>query len=134
MARISISDVEFIHRQVKDYLKPFRFTLSLWWTTPDHNDIGVDIKGCMGGRGKDGRAEWRMPMHRAGAFWVYTGNASPALYNIIQGALEARGYFGDPQDPLGWLDAVAGLPAPPKGHPSKPATELGFPGGFDVPL
>ena len=130
MAKITISDVEYLRRQVKNYLKPFRFTLTLWWQTPAGEEMGVDIKGCVAGRDSAGVPEWRPPLHRAGAYWQFTVVPSGDLYKTVQGALESRGYFGKAEDILDWVPVAEGAPKDQK--KAIPAADYGLEAEFNV--
>ena len=92
-AKIRISDIRYLKKPVKDYQKPFRFTLTLSWEDERGDLHGCDIRGCIGGVGKDGRAEWKGPMHWAGRKAAYTVFFEAGTINAVHARLAEAGYF-----------------------------------------
>ena len=91
--KIKLSNIVYLKKQVKDYAKPFRFTITLLWEEPDGREHGVDIVGCLGGVGKDNIAEWRGPMFWIGRKVNYSAHFMPGTYEKVLRALEEGGYF-----------------------------------------
>lgn len=119
-ASIRISNIVYLKKTVKDYAKPFRFTLTLRWT--DGNDEhGVDIVGCLGGVGRDGVPEWRGPMFWIGKKPSYTATFEPGTYEKVLKALTEGGYFK-------WR--LADVLPPEKPVPAE--EEYGLPGSLEV--
>jgi hypothetical protein len=89
---IKISNIIYLQKRVKDYYKPFRFTTTLAWMDGPH-EHGVDIVGCLGGVGRDGKAEWRGPCFMAGVRPVYSAHFAPGTYEKVLKALIEGGYM-----------------------------------------
>ncbi len=113
-AKLRISNISYLQKRVKDYAKPFRFTLSMLWEEPDGKEHGVDIIGCIAGVGRDGVSEWRRPSFRAGVKPVYMAHFAPGTYEKVLGALTKGGYFKDHL-----VDLFKPVPAEEEGLPGE---------------
>lgn len=91
--RIRISNVSYLKKPVKDYVKPIRFTLTMWWTGEDGLEYGGDIGGCMAGMGRDGEPSWNGPLYWIGRKVAFVFHPAPGLYKAVLSALKAKGYF-----------------------------------------
>jgi hypothetical protein len=88
-----LSNIVYLQKRVKDYQKPFRFTVTAFWKDGRGRDQGFDIVGCLGGIGRDGTAEWNGPMYWMGRRPAYSVHIAPGTYEDILGALVKGGYF-----------------------------------------
>jgi len=121
-AKIRISNIQYLKKQVKDYQKPFRFTLSLLWNDAEGREHGVDLVGNVAGVGRDGVAEWRGPMFYMGRKPSYIAHYAPGTYEAVLKALTLGGYFKIK------LDDLLG----PATMPTSAEEEVGLPGELDV--
>lgn len=92
-AKFIISDIKYLNKPVKDYQKPFRFTLTAYWLDEKNREQGFDIVGCLGGVGRDGKAGWNGPMYWMGRKAAYSVHIAPGTYDDILGALVKGKYF-----------------------------------------
>ena len=88
-----ISNIVYLRKPVKDYQKPFRFTLTIFWRDGKGREQGFDIVGCLGGVGRDGKAEWNGPMFWIGRKPAYSVHIAPGTYEDVLRALVTGGYF-----------------------------------------
>lgn len=119
-----ISNIVYLKKPVKDYQKPFRFTLTALWEDQQGVQHGFDIVGNLGGVGRDGEASWNGPMFWMGRKAAYTVHVLPGTYESILAALMKGGYFKGELKEL--LDA---------GESNKPVSateEYGLPTELDV--
>lgn len=123
-ARIRISDIRYLKKPVKDYQKPFRFTLTMTWEDENGNTHGCDVRGCLGGVGRDGRPEWKGPMHWVGRKAVFTVFFEAGTTNVVTNALAAGGYFRVKLEDI--------LPKWKEELPVKAEDEYGLPGELEV--
>ena len=93
IVKTKISNIVEIKKPVKDYQKPFRFTLTFFWRDEKGREQGFDIVGCLGGVGRDGKAEWNGPMFWVGRRAAYSVHIAPGTYEDVLGALVKGGYF-----------------------------------------
>ena len=118
---ISISNIVYLKKPVKDYQKPFRFTLTVRWVDEQNREHGSDTDGCLGGVDRMGVAEWRGPMFWLGRQVAYTVTFAPGTYEVVLKALTERGYFKVRLDDL-----------LPKQVPVSAEEEVGLPGAFAI--
>lgn len=122
-AAIRISNIVYLKKPVKDYQKPFRFTVTMRWTDELGLEHGADILGCLGGIGRDGKAEWNGPMFWIGRKAAHSVHIAPGTYERVLRALDEKGYFkGRSVEEL----------LPSATLPVKAEEEVGLPGEFDV--
>ena len=93
IVKIRISNIVYLRKPVKDYQKPFRFTVTVFWRDEKGRDQGFDIVGCLGGVGRDGKADWNGPMFWMGKKPAYSVHIAPGTYEDVLGALVIGGYF-----------------------------------------
>lgn len=121
-AQIKISNIVYLKKPVKDYQKPFRFTVTMRWTDEYGLEHGADILGCLGGVGRDGKAEWCGPMFWMGKRAAYSVYIAPGTYEVVLRALTEKGYFKSTLDEL----------LPMSTMPVKAEDEVGLPGEIEV--
>tara|TARA_R110000868_G_scaffold190546_1_gene434341 strand:+ start:46 stop:423 length:378 start_codon:yes stop_codon:yes gene_type:complete len=120
--RLRISNIVYIKKPVKDFQKPIRFTLTMWWTDDDGLDHGGDVCGCLAGVGRDGQPSWSGPLYWIGKKVAFSFHPAPGTYKTVLSALQGKGYFDH--------DLTAILPKP---QPAVPASvENGLEDTFDV--
>ena len=120
-AHIRISNIVYLKKPVKDYQKPFRFTVTMRWTDERGSEHGADIIGCLGGIGRDGKSDWNGPMFWIGKKPAYSAFFAPGTYEQVLGALTEKGYFKSKLEDL-----------LPDTKPVSAEEEVGLPGEFDV--
>ncbi len=91
--KIRIHNITYLRKRVKDYVKPFRFNLTILWEDSEGQDHGFDVLGCLGGVGRDGVAEWRGPMFWLGKKAAYSVVPATGTYEKVLRALTEGGYF-----------------------------------------
>lgn len=93
LVKTRISNIVEIKKQVKDYQKPIRFTVTIFWRDEKGREQGFDIVGCLAGVGRDGNASWNGPMFWIGKKPAYSVHIAPGTYEDVLGALMKGGYF-----------------------------------------
>ncbi len=108
---IRIHNITYLKKRVKDYYKPFRFSLSIAWAD-GADDHGVDLVGCLGGVGRDGKAEWRGPCFMMGRKPAYVAHFPAGTYDKVLKVLVEGGYmkWGPVQEILNTPADELGLP------------------------
>lgn len=109
--RIRISNITFLKKRVKDYHKPIRFTVTLAWEDEQNLEHGVDIIGCLGGIGRDGKPSWNGPAFALGVKPSFNAVFAPGTYAAVLEALSRGGYFKSPLEAF-LREKVASQPTP----------------------
>lgn len=123
VVKTRISNIVYLRKPVKDYQKPFRFTVTVFWRDLQGREQGFDIVGCLGGVGRDGKADWNGPMFWMGRKAAYSVHIAAGTYEDILGALMTGGYF---------KSTLEELLEPVDKKPVSAAEEYGLPTEIDL--
>lgn len=117
--KVVLSDIKYLQKKVGPFEGPFRFTLTLLFTTSDGREIGGDLVGCLGGvRRTTQQPEWVSPMVRYGVKPSYIFTISPDLYELVLKKLVDGRYFKYPlKEVLDAMEALKPVPAEAEGKP-----------------